>query len=181
MVIKCPKCDKENDDSAILCVHCGEILSLDASTAQVLAKKGATARSGSLTGENENIPISLKIVREGLITDEEIELGSDDFELILGRYDFDHNIIPDIDLTKWLTPIKAKEGTLGYSISRKQAKLERKLGVLSITQLGNAKIFIRPKGETDWITLNLNETRPLQVGDRIFFGTKESNVVFEVF
>lgn len=181
MVIKCPKCGEDNKDSAVLCVNCGEILALDASDAQMAPKTGsATPKVGKTTEDNENIPFSLRLVKDGALTDEEIELGNDDFELTLGRYDLDQNIIPDIDLAKWLIPIEAKDGTKGYTVSRKQAKLEKKLGVLSIMQLGSAKTLIRPKGKTDWISLNLNECRTLQLGDRIFFGTKASNVVFEV-
>ncbi len=181
MVVQCPKCGKENDDSAILCVDCGEILAVDASDAQIVPKTGSTPTGGKTTDDNENIPVSLRLVKEGALSDEEIELGYDDFELTLGRYDLDQNIIPDIDLTKWVAPIEAKDGTKGYTVSRKHAKLEKKLGVLSITQIGNAKTLIRPKGATDWIPLNLNESRALRLGDRIFFGTKASNVVFEVF
>ncbi|OLS14384.1 MAG: hypothetical protein RBG13Loki_2033 [Promethearchaeota archaeon CR_4] len=182
MVVKCPKCGKDNDDSAVLCVDCGEILAVDASSAQIAPKTGSTTpKVGKTTEDNENIPFSSRLVKEGTLTDEEIELGNDDFELTLGWYDLDQNIIPDIDLTKWLIPIEAKDGTKGFTVSRKQAKLEKKLGVLSITQLGSEKILIRPKGTTDWIPLNLNECRALKLGDRIFFGTKGSNVVFEVF
>ncbi len=165
----------------MLCVHCGEILALDATNAKIAPKTGSTTPKVSKTTEdNEDIPYSLRLVKEGVPTDEEIELGNEDFELTLGRYDLDQSIIPDIDLTKWLAPIEAKDGTKGYTVSRKQAKLEKKLGVLSIMQLGSAKTLIRPKGKTDWIPLNLNESRTLQLGDRIFFGTKSSNVVFEV-
>jgi hypothetical protein len=181
MTIKCQKCGKENDDSAILCVDCGEILALDASAAQVAPKTGSTVpKVGKTTADQENIPFSLRIIKDGTPTDEELELGENDCELTLGRYDLDQNIIPDIDLTKWMQPIQAKDGSKGYTVSRKHAKLEKKLGVLTITQLGSAKTLIRPKGATDWVPLKQNESRVLQPGDRIFCGTKASNVVFEV-
>ncbi|MHA1733978.1 MAG: hypothetical protein ACTSU5_18715 [Promethearchaeota archaeon] len=185
----CPDCGGENDDGAVLCVHCGAILQAVTSSAGSTGgtgSSGGTGNTGSGTSPGTagdtggETATSLVVVRDGTLSDEEIELVGEDFELLLGRYDLDAGIVPDVDLTKFVEPVVGVDGQRAYTVSRKHALLVRKFDLLSITRLGNSRVLVRPRGSSDWEELKVNEARDLEVGDRVFFGNSDSNIVFEV-
>ena len=171
---KCASCGFDNKIGALMCEACGDPLEVNVGTS---APVSATAPAPVAA-----VSSGLQVLRliEGLKTAKvkEVDIPKDDFEFLLGRTDLDQGIIPDVDLAKFADKVTV-EGKTGYTISRKQAMLKRKMGKLSLKVIGNAPVTHLPKGGA-WKNIQLNEEVTLGTGDRIRLGGEEGYVIFEL-
>lgn len=170
--MQCKKCFADNTPGALLCEACGDLLEVEESVASSAAPPAPSASSsGSGFGQ------ACRLVVAGQVTDKEIQLPQDDFEFLLGRTDLGEGIIPDVDLVKFGEKVTI-EGKTGYTFSRKQAVLYRKMGRLFLKAIGSARTMHFSKQA--WRTLGQNEETELLVGDRVRFGGSEGYVIFEI-
>lgn len=186
-MVQCSACGTDNKPGAIMCETCGEPL-------EVMV--GASPSSGSPTGPSaaagavspapkkpRSLPSSkmvetCKLVDQGRVCpDREFEIPQDDCEMLLGRSDLDQGIIPDVDLTKFSEKVEVG-GKLGYTFSRRQAVMSRRMGRVNLKALGGAKTMYQSNGQ-DWRALAQDEEVELSCGDRFRFGGSEGSVMFE--
>lgn len=169
--MKCLKCGVDNKAGAVLCEACGEALPVSVvgvtppQVAVVATPTGIEGRACAL-------------IEAGKVTSKEFEFSKDDFTFTVGRTDLDKGIIPDLDLTKFAE--KVKVGTeIGYTVSRKQAEICRRMGRLYLKAVGGAKTLVKPLAE-DWKEVKKDDEVELHVGVRFRFGGTEGYVIFEV-
>lgn len=166
---KCKACGVENKPGALLCEACGDPLEMNVATSVPAVAAPAIAVTD---------PQILRLI-EGSKTAviKEIDLPKDDFEFLLGRTDLDQGIIPDVDLTKFGEKV-TQGADIGYTFSRKQATLTRRMGKLFLKAIGNARAMHLPKGDV-WKNIQQNEEIELKAGDRVRFGGTEGYIIFE--
>jgi len=173
--IKCNNCGLDNKPGAILCEACNEPLEVTVgASVPTVASSSAAHTPASAVGI---IGRACGLVVGGNVVDREFELPKDDFGFTIGRTDLDQGIIPDVDLTKFAEKVKIGQD-VGYTVSRKQAIIIRRMGRLYLRAIG-AKTMIKPQN-TDWKELLKDQEEEILVGSRFRFGGSEGYVIFEV-
>lgn len=172
--IECKACMTKNKPGSILCENCGEPLEVQIGTNIPKAVSSAPAASAS------GIQGRACVLVEGgsKVADKEFELPPDDFEFAIGRTDLDQGIIPDVDLTKFAEKVKIGP-EVGYTVSRKQAIVSRRMGRLYLKAIGSAKTMVKTQKD-DWKALLKDEEIEVHAGYRFRFGGSEGYVIFEV-
>ena len=167
-MIQCPQCGRMNEDTAKICVYCGNAL-VD------LVKEQAATRSFNDTDFEDGMPkwgsakfsskmnliISIDKTPGALTFDaDEIE------ELIIGRIDPDSGERPEIDLSDF--------GGLDKGVSRRHAAIIRKDGSLQVVDKGS------PNGTfLNGQKLVSNQPRVLRDGDDIRLGHLVIRISFQ--
>lgn len=173
--VECKACMTKNKPGAILCENCGDPLEVQVGTGVAMAVSPTpVAAASGIQGR------ACVLVQGGSkVADKEFELPQDDFEFLVGRNDLDQGIIPDVDLTKFAAKVTIG-ADVGYTVSRKQATISRRMGRLYLKATGSAKTLIRPAGKTDWQEVKKDEEVELAITARFRFGGSEGYVIFEV-
>jgi hypothetical protein len=162
--IKCPKCGKENEENAKICLYCGEPLidvlkktiALEDTDYEEGVPKWGTARFTRM-----NLLLSVQDAEKTFTFDaDEID------ELVIGRRDPDTGEAPPVDLTD--------VGGLDKGVSRKHASIIR----------NDRSLHLVDKGSPNGTFLNgqklvANQPRVLRDGDDIRLGHLVVRVKFE--
>lgn len=157
-----------------MCENCGEVLEVPVAAKTVSPAKTPTAASKAPGIEGR----ACALVENNKATANEFELPADDFSFSVGRTDLDQGIIPDVDLIKFAQKVTVGAET-GYTVSRKQAIISRRMGKLFLKSLGSAKTMVKTS-QDDWKELKKDEEMEVHATYRFRFGGSEGYVIFEV-
>jgi transcription initiation factor TFIIIB Brf1 subunit/transcription initiation factor TFIIB len=154
---KCPQCEHDNDEGAVICTYCGAVLDPG-----MLIQQTQTRNFGdSERGENyprwgasrfdEQTQLILRVVESGeIIRVDGVPLHG----IMLGRYDPITGIRPEVDLTDY----RADE----LGVSRQHARLTVLEGSMYITDLGGPNATY-----LNGLRLLAHQPRILRDGDEI--------------
>jgi hypothetical protein len=166
-VIKCPQCERENQEGVKICTYCGATLGN--------ALSGVSTRSLDDTDFEEGVPRwgSARFnQRTNLIIGVEGEIRSFTFDadeieqLVMGRIDPKTGELPEINLSDY--------DALDKGVSRRHASIVRKDGSLYLLDLGS------PNGTfLNGQKLVPNQARILRDGDDIRMGHLVVRITFE--
>ncbi len=165
---KCPQCNHENHEGAVVCIYCGEVI--DPIT---LSQQTQTRNLGeSERGENfprwgaarfdEQTKLIFRVVESGQIIQVQIT-GIEG--AILGRYDPVSQTRPEVDLTGH----RADE----LGVSRQHARLTIQDGSIYITDLAAANATY-----LNGLRLQAHQPRILRDGDEVRLGHLKLQVSF---
>ena len=168
-MIACPSCGKQHRPGTLFCTECGVYLPAGGTLrtsplpTDELPRPRAVAQERELAEKSEaSRPLYLYVVVENR---RELRLPAA-AEVLLGRLDAAHGILPDLDLTP--------EGGLEKGVSRRHAKIIQRKGEFFIEDLGSANgTFLNDQRLTPYLPY------PLKVGDKIQLGRVSLEVKWE--
>lgn len=161
----CPNCNRENEDKALICTFCGELLTTEATATRSLEdtdfEDGIPRWGTARFSDRMNLVLRLRDNRATFVYDaEEIT------ELVLGRHDPDSDMHPDVDLQEY--------GGADKGVSRRHAVIIRRDRALSIIDKGGVNgTFLNGQ------RLIPHQPRILRDGDEIRLGHLVLQVHFQ--
>lgn len=176
--MKCKKCGFDNTTGTILCDACGDPLEMKVG---ISASESApfSPPSSVKSGMGGFGSQTLRFVEGGKATGQEVDLPEEDFEFLVGRTDLDEGIIPDIDLAKFGEKVTV-EGKMGYTFSRKQALVSRRMESLYLKSIGGAKTMHFNFSSKEWKEVPKDGEVEIHTGDKVRFGGSSGYVIFEL-
>jgi pSer/pThr/pTyr-binding forkhead associated (FHA) protein len=160
-MFECPSCGKKHRPGTLFCTECGIYLPTGGTlrttplpTDQL--PRTPTSQRKSTAPDQEQQKTTRTLFLEVAETGRQVELP-DAPELLLGREDAAHGIMPDLDL--------APDGGLESGVSRRHAKIFQQEGRFLIEDVGSANgTFLNSKRLTPYLPYPLNEGDTVQLG-----------------